>query len=183
MKFTLAVLAAALYLPSIAQGQTPAVAPGARIRVTAPARALERYVTTILEVRGDSIVIGTPGDSHAVELAHITALDISTGTGTQAAKGAVMGLAIGAVTGAVIGAVRYKECIPQEFLDCLLASDSRASEAIAGGAVLGGVGLVIGVVAGALNRTDRWESVDLPVQFAVIPMRSGGLGVALRRSF
>ena len=183
MKYILAVLAVALYLPVVADGQTPTVAPGARIRVTAPSRDLERHVTTVLEVRDDSVVVGASGNSRALELASITALDISAGTRRQTAKGAMLGLAIGVVTGALIGAASYEECVPESFLDCFGASGSREEEATLGAALFGGAGLVIGAIVGTLNRTDRWTAVNIPVQLAVAPTRAGGLGVALQRSF
>jgi hypothetical protein len=183
MKVTLAVLAVALYFPSIADGQTPTVAPGARIRVTVPDLSLERHVATVVSVRGDSIAVATPTGSYTFGLATITALDVRTGTRRQAVKGAAVGLAIGAVTGAVIGALTYKECVPREFLDCLLASGSRGQEAMVGGAVFGALGLITGAVVGALNTTDRWAAVDLPVRFAVTPTSTGGVGIVLTRSF
>jgi hypothetical protein len=182
MKSGLAFLALAMLIPLLASGQLPPVAAGARVRLTAPGTGFKEHVTTVTDVRGDSIVFGAPHESRSMALTDMTALDVSTGTRRHFWRGAGIGLGLGAVTGVALGAATYKKCVPQHFLDCLLEPESAGQAAAFGGFVLGGVGLVAGAVIGALNRTDRWTSVDLPVRAAVGPTRSGGVSFTLSRA-
>lgn len=66
MKAGFAVLALLLCSPLVAAGQSPPVAVGARIRVTAPASALEEHVLTVTDVRGDSFVVDVGGSQHTL---------------------------------------------------------------------------------------------------------------------
>jgi hypothetical protein len=183
MKSGLVALAFIMYVPAIAGGQAPTVAAGARVRVTAPSNSLDKHVTTILDIRPDSLVIGDEGGSSTISLADVTALDVSTGRPRRILRDAALGFGIGAVAGAVIGAVTYEECVPQSFLDCFMAHESASEAAVEGGAVLGAVGLLTGAVVGVFHRSDRWARVDLPIRAAIEPTRSGGIAVRLTRAF
>ncbi len=183
MKALLAVLAVAVLIPVVATGQSSPLSAGTRVRVTAPGNDLDQHVTTIMEVRGDSIVVGVRNSSLAIGLADVTELEISTGKRRHFWRGAAFGLGIGAVTGLVVGAVTYEECVPDGFLSCFMAPKSASASAAEGGLVLGSIGLLAGAVIGGLKRTDRWASVKLPVSAAIAPARAGGASVMLSRSF
>ena len=181
MKASFAVLALALSLPLVAAGQSAPVAVGARIRVTAPASGLEKHVMTVTDVRGDSIVVDAGGSSHTLWLSDLTALEVSSGTRTHAARGAGFGLGVGIMAGAVIGLATYEECVPQGIMGCFM--DSPEIQAMGGALVGGAAGAVIGAVVGSRQRTDRWSSVALPVRAVIAPTRSGGVSVMLSRAF
>lgn len=183
MKTGLTILALAMFIPLVAEGQSPPVAAGTRVRVTAPGEGLDRRVTTIMDVRGDSIVVGDQNGSRIIGLAEVTALEVSTGRKSRLWRGAGMGLGIGVLAGAAIGAVTYEKCDPNPFLSCWMAPGSAMGAAAIGGVLLRGAGLVTGAVIGALIRTDGWAPVDLPVRAAIVPARSGGVSVMLSRSF
>ena len=183
MKTGLAILAVAVLIPVVATGQSSPVTAGTRVRLTAPGKDLDKHVTTIVDVRGDSIVVGVRDSSLAIGLAEVTELEVSTGKRTQFWRGAGFGLGIGVVTGLVVGAVTHEECVPDGFLSCMMAPESASESAAIGGLALGAVGLVAGAVIGALKRTDRWASVNLPVSASIAPARSGGVSVMISRSF
>lgn len=183
MKLALMALATALLGPVVADAQAPAVVAGTRVRVTAPSIDLKRHVTTVVDVRGDSIVFGVSDNSRSVALSDVTALEVSTGKHRRFLRSAGLGLGIGAIIGAAVGAASYEECVPTEFLDCLLAPESRGQSVAMGGVVLGGVGLLTGAVVGALRRTDRWVSVDMPLRASIKPTASGGMSLTISRAF
>ena len=183
MKLSLMALAAAFLGPVVAHAQAPAVVAGTRVRVTAPSVDLRRHVTTIVDVRGDSIVFGVSDNSRSVALSDVTALEVSAGKHRRFLRSAGLGLGIGAIIGAVVGAATYQECVPTEFLGCLVAPESRAQSAAMGGVALGGVGLLTGAVVGALRRTDRWVSVDMPLRASIKPTASGGMSLTISRAF
>ncbi len=183
MKLGLMVLTTALLAPVVADAQAPAVAAGTRVRVTAPSIDLRRHVTTIVDVRGDSIVFGVSNNSRSVALSDVTALEVSAGKHRRFLRNAGLGLGIGAIVGAVVGAATYEECVPTEFLDCFLADESRGQSAVTGGVVLGAVGLLTGAVVGVLRRTDRWVSVDMPLRASIKPTGSGGMSLTISRAF
>lgn len=183
MKSGLGILALAMFFPLAAEGQAPGVAVGTRVRVTAPTSDLERHVTTIMDVRGDSIVVGVRGSSRIIGLADVTALDASTGRRRQVLRNAGLGLGIGVIAGAVIGAATHEECEYRGLGSCIMAPESATESAALGGILFGIAGLATGAVVGVLHRADRWAPVDLPVRAAIGPTRSGGVSVMVSRAF
>ena len=183
MKLVLMVLATAFLVPVVADAQAPAVVAGTRVRVTAPTIDLRKHVTTIVDVRGDSIVLGVSGDSRSVALSDVTALEVSAGKHRRFLRSAGLGLGIGAIVGAVAGAATYEECVSTELFGCLLAPESRAQSAAEGAIGLGAVGLLAGAVVGVVRRTDRWVSVDMPVRASIKPTASGGISLTISRAF
>jgi len=173
-----------LMVPAIAETQSATLAVGARVRVTSPSDHLRKHVTTVMELRGDSIVVGVRGSSRTIGLADVTVLEVSTGTRNRFFRDAGLGLGIGVIVGAVAGAVTYEECVPRGPFDCLLVSESSTQAAVVGGGiVLGAVGLAAGAVVGAFHRTDRWAPVRMPVRAAIAPTRSGGVSFTISRAF
>ena len=184
MKLRFITLALCLVYPVVAEAQSPVVAPGARVRITAPGSGMKRHVTTVTDVRGDSIVVDLRGAPRTLTFADVTALDVSTGRRSRFLLATGLGLGIGVGGGAVVGAATHDECVPKgEVLDCFLAPDNRAQSAGWGALALGVVGMGIGAVVGAFHRSDRWASVDLPVRAAIRPTRSGGVSITMSRGF
>jgi hypothetical protein len=183
MKTGLVILAVAVLIPVVATGQSAPVAAGTRVRVTAPGNNLDKYVATVVDVRGDSIVVNVRNSSLVVGLAEVTELEVSTGKRTQFWRSAGYGLGLGIAAGALVGAVTYKECESDHFLGCMMAPQSASESAAMGGILFGALGFVGGSVVGMVKRTDRWASVTLPVRASIAPVRSGGVSVMLSRAF
>ena len=168
MRITYALCALALMAPApgfsqLAPADSVAVVDaGSRVRIAAPVFGKRKQVGTLVSVTRDTLVLrqGAATANRSLATADITALEVSRGTYTRKAKGALWGLLIGAGAGAAIGYVSYKEpkCSDPSIFGCnfnILGPDSKGSNAVFG-AIAGGI---LGPIAGALwgmRRTDRW---------------------------
>jgi hypothetical protein len=172
----IALLVAALVLIAsvdLFAQQEPPVAPGDRVRVTAPTIDPDPFVGTFVSMGADTCVLLVEGRAEALALpfASVTSLEVSRGRKSYALAGAGIGLAAGAVVGVAI------------------ASGTEEGEyeglarfvSVAGGT---GIGLVIGTVVGASIKTERWEFVDLqPVRVSITPLGIRGLAVSMSVTF
>ena len=133
---------------------------GSRVRIAAPVFGAEKRVGTVVSLTRDTLVLRTGASTAFLPVAtsEITALEVSSGTHTRKAKGALWGLLVGAGSGAILGYSLYKEpkCRNDGF-GCiiLIGPDSKASNA-AFSAVGGGlVGVLVGTLLG-MRATDTW---------------------------
>jgi hypothetical protein len=133
---------------------------GSRVRIAAPVFGPEKRVGTVVSLTRDTLVLrqGANTAFQPVAMSEITALEVSSGTHTRKAKGALWGLVIGAGSGAILGYSLYKEpkCRDEGF-GCivLLGPDSKGSTA-AFSAVGGGLlGMLIGTLFG-MHATETW---------------------------
>jgi hypothetical protein len=161
--------------PSLRAQGPPELAPGARLRITAPEITFANKVATTVAVRGDSLVVQpVDGDTTAViAFAQIRKLEVSQGVQRQALRGFGIGLLAGGAFGAVLGFADGDDS--QGFVQF-----SAVEKALLGGLVFGGIGGAVGLAAGSATRSERWTRVPLDRQrvgVTVTPMRSG---VALR---
>jgi hypothetical protein len=108
----------------------------------------------------DTLVLrqGASTSFQSVATSDITALEVSNGTHTSKAKGALWGLLIGAGSGAILGYTMYSppKCDNQGF-GCIVmfAPDTKASNA-AFSAVAGGVfGMLAGTLFG-MRSSETW---------------------------
>jgi hypothetical protein len=133
---------------------------GSRVRIAAPVFGPEKQVGTVVSLTRDTLVLrnGASTAFRPVATSEITALEVSNGTHTRKAKGALWGLLIGAGSGAILGYALYKEpkCQDQGF-GCfeIIGPDSKGSNT-AFSAVGGGL---LGTLAGALfgmHATETW---------------------------
>ena len=143
--------------------------PGDRVRVTAPDLGINRYMGRVSAVDDDTLTV----DTLHLAFASVTGLDVFRGRKSfGAGKGAGLGFLIGAGGGAVIGALFGLSPNAQ----CAFENSGPCPGFLAAfGAVLGGVtGTLVGVVSGALIKTDRWVSFG--------PQRDGrfGFGASVR---
>jgi hypothetical protein len=203
--WAVAVLGAASLAPAAAaQGPAPRIltpiAEGARVRVSrsgAPA-----LVGAFLAVRADSVLMRTAaGDTTAVPLGSVRALELSRGLQSQEGDGAIVGLLVGAVGGMTIAAATYEEPEPQRcrsetISGCVVEGvagalvdglrPGRKARAVGGGLLGGIAGALIGRVVGSNLRAEGWRGVpisraaDRRVGLGVPPRHHGqGVGVVV----
>ena len=115
------------------------VEPGARVRVTAPATGLSRYVGEYVAGDRDTVYVrgGARDTPLAIPLTSVTLLELRTGEKRPRLLGTGVGFAVGAVVGALTG-------VPNE--DQVLSA-----------LVLAVPGSFIGFLVGSVLKTDRWE--------------------------
>ncbi|UCC84509.1 MAG: hypothetical protein JSW46_06165 [Gemmatimonadota bacterium] len=154
--------------------QEPPVAPGDRVRVTAPTIDPDTFVGTVVAMGADACVLEVEGHAGPLPLplASVTSLEVSRGQKSRTLWGAGIGLVAGGAAGAAIG-----------------SASSRGDEwsglgtlaYAAGGAWLG---LLFGAAIGAVIRTERWEVVDLQsVRLSLTPLGRSGVAVSVSVSF
>ncbi|HUR91133.1 MAG TPA: hypothetical protein VMY38_00520 [Gemmatimonadaceae bacterium] len=174
MKAAWSVLALGLFFPVTGQAQS-ALAAGARVRITSPRNDLQKHVTTVTEVRGDSIVVAGQAGVRAVALSDVTAIEVSTGRRNRIVRDGLIGLGAGFAGGFLLGALTY------EGPDFLVGSSMEAGALL--GTFFGVVGLITGGVVGAFDHADRWQPVQGALKASIGPTRSGGVSLALSRAF
>jgi len=169
------VLALTCLSPPIAAvaGQDPDPAPaGTRVRVTTTEPRPERVTGTVVEWRGDTLVLAPQdgGGSVRVPTAALAQLEVSRGRRSNAGRGARWGFLGGAVLGTGLGAA---------FADAQVVSNG-AIVALAAG--FGGLtGMLLGAGIGAGIHSERWEDVPAKdVSASLMPSRNGlTFGVAI----
>jgi hypothetical protein len=142
------------------QGVAWPVAAGSRVRVVSPAVGDREQTGRVVLATADSLVFEPAANDIAFRIptSSILKLQVSQGTHTRRAKGALYGFLIGAGTGAILGAAAYKKSDCSEI--CIFP-DSRGFDAAVVGTALGLVGTVVGAIAGS-HAVDTWVPVALP---------------------
>ena len=164
MVFAIAVAVPGLAIAQSAPGADWPVASGSRIRILSPVLGEKMQTATAVSASTDTLVFLLPRHSagQALTTAAITKMDVSTGTRSHKAKGAMIGFAVGAAAGAILGYATYKRprCQSQSF-GCIQIDFGPGGDA-AFAAGLGGVlGLLVGTIAGT-HKTDTWVPVRMP---------------------
>ena len=165
MRFMPTLCAVVLMTPVVglsqsSQPQEIRVDTGSRVRIAAPIFGPEKQVGTVVSLTRDTLGLrqGASTASRLVATSDITALEVSRGTHTRKAKGALWGLLIGAGTGAVLGYTLYQapKCDNQGF-GCVvwIGPDSKGSNAVYSGVAGGILGLVVGTLVGQ-GATETW---------------------------
>jgi hypothetical protein len=167
MRFMSTLCALTLIAPVTGFSQTSApgdteVGVGSRVRIAAPVFGTKaKQVGTLVSVTPDTVVLSFAGPTSTRSLAasDITSLEVSRGTHTRKAKGALWGLLLGAGSAAILGYALYEErtCESEQMFGCfdIFGPDSPGSNA-AFSAVGGGiVGALIGTLVG-MRATDSW---------------------------
>ena len=156
--FTTAVQSEAQVASALQQG----------IRVRVVTNEGGAIVGTIAAPIGDSVVLSRSHEMAAFALSEISTVQVSRGKGRM--KGAFIkgaaGLGIGLLSGAIIGAATYTrddECDSNSFclFDCIIVC-SRTDAALMAGTLVGGLGLVVGTIAGVATGWEQWQAVPVP---------------------
>jgi len=160
--------------------------PGQRVRITSERHGLKRMIGRVLTATNDTITIGieqgAAHDTLALALGNLDRLEIGQYTGRRTYLGARIGLAVGATIGFVVGVATYKECVPQQLYDCLLAVPNAAAQGVVGSIVVGLVGAGVGGFIGTLTRAEQWDEITTrhtQVSVRSLPMGGVGLGLAV----
>jgi hypothetical protein len=168
MRFMSTLCALALITPVAGFSQTAVpddarLDVGSRVRIAAPVFGTrQKEVATVVSVTPDTVVLrfGATTPYRSLASSDITSLEVSRGTHTRKAQGALWGLLLGAGAGAVMGYTLYEDpkCKSPEIFGCLdiLGPVSSPGSTAAISAVGGGiVGALIGTLVG-MRATDSW---------------------------
>ncbi len=160
--------------------EEPLVAPGDKVRVSAPAVVEKRMVCTVESLKPDTLALTVEGRDEllALPIAHVTKLEVGRGQKSNAGKGALIGLGVGVVVGVTLG---FAACAGETGSPC--TNDVGEGSPAGFAAVLGATGAVLGTGIGALiglaARTDRWETVPLDqIRVSLVSDRRGRLTVS-----
>lgn len=162
--------------PSASAAQEAGGLVGERVRLSAPNLPGGAVVGQLLRVEDAAFVIGAGdpmGTGRVVEVPRelVTSVEVSTGAERGTGRGALLGAAFGAGTGAIFGALTFEE--PS------FVFSSRGESAAIGAVALGAIGLLVGGVAGFLNRTETWR--EIPVAgWSVSRQPDGRVGIGFR---
>jgi hypothetical protein len=148
--------------------QSAELVPGQKVRLVAPAVFAGRFQGTILERRGDSVIVARPGGvPTAVSFSSIDAAQVSRGKSRSrgAAKGALWGLGVGGGLAILVGIPAATRAEANGTADSDITSD------VIGHLVLGGTfwGAIIGTMVGS----ERWDRVNVPGRVTMAPSRDG----------
>ena len=149
---------------STTHGASVGLAPGSRVRVTAPATG--RLVGTLVSATADSVQVElTAGSSVTLPRTSLSALELSAGVRRQGWRGAGIGLLVGAGVGGVIGLATYRsvECydnVVEGFFCDLVNRTSRSVTVVSDAAMVGTAGAIVGALIGQVGH-ESWVRVPL----------------------
>lgn len=176
----IASLVAALVLAApftVLAQQESVLAPGDRIRVTAPAMGVEQLVCTLSAFSADSVVVEDRDTLLSLPLASVTKLEVYRGQQLRGGNRAVTGLLVGGGAGALFGLI----------IGAPEAGDWGARYVLGGALIFAGLGGAVGAFIGAAVRqrrlVERWEPVLLYPSQGCLPPPAGrrlAIGVSLR---
>lgn len=154
-----------------AVAQTTAVSPGHFVQVTTPTHRRNRRVGTVLALSADTLVLHVSGEKDSLRLpwSEVSELYVSRGQRRQAAKGMRVGALVGTGLGVVMGFMDEEDFFP-DWLPAVF---------------FGGVGSLLGGLAGASSLTEKWERIPLggvTVRMRVAP-RDDALGLLVSARF
>ena len=157
-----------------ASGSSVPVAPGSRVRVTAPT-LVAPLVANFLEQRGDSLVFIEDGRGRglwSLAISQIQRLEITAGESgrnkTPIAKGAAIGAGVGLALGVLFAAVAEPSDSTKEYSMILTGATGAA------------VGAGVGAYVGSRVKSEKWVNVPLGRLFSLgVSGRRFGISIAL----
>ena len=173
------------FAQSTGQRTSTHLAPGSRVRVTAPATG--RFVGTLQQATDDSVRVElASGSSITLPTSRLTRLELSAGVQHHGWKGAGIGLLSGAAVGGAIGLATYRRpsCIPDALarIFCDLIDRTSREVTVAGDAALAGTaGAIVGALIGHVGR-ETWvtvPSVGERAHFGLIDRAKIGVRIAI----
>ncbi len=169
------LLALVLAMPAEAQ-DTARV--GDVVRIQLRGHPYPSYEGPLLTLDGGMLAIAPRADATAtfsIPRSEIFRVWVDDGRSRSTLTGLGLGFLAGAALGAAVGAIAYQrpDCQDNPFCE-------RSSWALAGGAVGGACGLLVGGIAGSMTWHERWRPVELPAAVSVAPAGRGRFGLAVR---
>ncbi len=163
---------------SLLAQQAPPVAPGDRVRVTAPGIQSQRFVGTVIETGADTCLLKVEGRPAPLPLAlaAVTQLEVSRGQANKGKTGAIIGGAVGAGIGVAVIISSYEEDCSSQLLSDLCEFGNAM--ALLSPLALGVAGAVLGNVIGKSIESERWEEVPLDrLRVGLSPVTADGVAV------
>jgi len=141
--------------PQTVAAQLIVLKPETKVRITSPARQLDRTEARVVDQLGDSMTVYFTQRRTMITLRadEITMMEVVNGRRRYPLKGSVIGFG----AGALIGLMSYWDC--REAHGCTGFENLGAMSAFTGGVI----GAELGFIVGSLITGDRWESVPLRV--------------------
>ncbi len=172
----------------LAAQQESTVAPGSRIRVSAPTVSSRPIVGEVVAVHSDTLVIDASAwvrgrtqwerlEEAEIPLGSLTRLEVSQGKKSNVGKGALIGGLVGAGVGLALGLAASAE----DSEGFAPVGPEGAGDVLGVSAIMGGLGAGIGALIGAISPGERWKEVPLDrLRIDVTPVASGALGMGVR---
>lgn len=150
------VVALLLAAPGALEGQRPEeLAPGSRVRVTAPRYFAEPYVGSLVRLTSDSITLHpeSGGSALTLSLARVHSLELSAGEKSKVVTGAAVGFGLGATASLL-------------FLAGFCGGDTvcGGDEWLRAFAVIALPPTLVGAAIGLMIRTEQWRVVQHPAR-------------------
>jgi hypothetical protein len=164
---TLLVVLAVLWLPAVLRAEEPGtLAVGSRVRVTSQETGAQPLIGQVVALEPGAVVVSGEGGTgqKRVPIVASTALEVSTGKKSRAARGAIVGAAVGAMPGLFM-----------TFGDYNTDKGSPAAVSLVGAAA----GAAIGSLVGLALKSEHWIPADLPVVTGGIPPVPRGVSISL----
>ncbi len=182
-------LALGTVLCAAAAGQeAPAIAPGAHVRLSGPAMALQEG--SLRSVHGDTIFLDVRQflSPFAIPVGRVSRIEVLVGRHRHTKVGANVGGITGLVVGIGASARIFRDgCRPQPGGDAL---DTAITAAGCGMAVLLApayfmiIGYGLGALVGHFVVTETWAGVPPDrIRMALVPRSGGGLGIGVSLAF
>jgi len=152
----LVLLLGSAVLPEVVAQKPTLVQPGQRVRVQSALARTPELIGGVQSISPDTLVVrhadgAGASAATAIPLVYITRLEVSRGQHSRWARGLLIGLGVGATTGVILGATSDSDWL-----------FSKSDLALMGAVVMAPVGGFVGLVVGALTKSERWETVPLP---------------------
>ena len=174
MRAIVVLVIATLVIPwsGLSSQDIPPIAPGTRVRITAPSAGADRLIGTVVPSPIDTLMVRPAArmTAVAIPLASVTRLEVRFGQKSHLLLGAAIGFVAGAASLGIGSAVVCK----REDSDC--AKYQTVSLTALGGLSGGAVGALLG----SFIRTDRWDRVPLErLSVGLVPLRGGGFRIGM----
>jgi hypothetical protein len=159
----------------VAQEVVPALVPGARVRVAAPAVRAEPVIGRLVSLERTSLVVLEDGRAAPLTLlaSEVRGLDASRGRRRWSALGAGIGAPVGAAVAVAAGPI-----IPRGG-GGIVGCCGRGGEIVMDVVIGGAAGAFVGALVGWGFETERWQRVPLPWLRATVGPGRVGVSVSL----